>query len=195
MLIRRLSVLTSVLLGMLAAASLTAGSAMAHAGLVGSDPSEGGVITADTEQVSFTFNEDINPDLAVVTLTGPEGAQTDLEPPVVNGAEVMQPIPELAAGAFTVAYRVVSADGHPVQGTLSVTAEGTAPETPAQEAPAQEAPAQEPSAQETTAAVVPEPTSPASTSDEGFPAYGWWIGAAAAAAVVVGGVLWRRPAS
>lgn len=157
-----------LLLGLLLAAALTAGPAMAHAGLVGSDPAEGATITADAEQLSLTFTEDINPDLAVVTLTGSDGEQVGLSAPVVDGPEVVQPLPPLQADALTLAYRVVSADGHPVQGTLALTAQGS------DESPAAASAAPAPSAAPSTAEVG---NRAGVTADDGSGAAGWWVGA------------------
>lgn len=158
-----------LLLGLLLVAALTAGPAMAHAGFVGSDPAEGATITAGAEQLSMTFTEDINPDLAVVTLTGSDGEQVGLPAPVVEGPEVVQPLPPLEPDALTLAYRVVSADGHPVQGTLALTAQGS-DVSPA----AATSPSPGPTAAPSTAEVE---NRAGVIADDGSGAAGWWVGA------------------
>ncbi len=67
-------------------------------------------------------------------------------------------VPErLSAGSYTVGYRVVSADGHPITGSYSFTvtaaAEGAGPESGAAPAPSQDTPISTP----TAAAVADEP--------------------------------------
>lgn len=188
MLARRLSTAPAatlvLLLGLLLVAALTAGPAMAHAGFVGSDPAEGATITASAEQLSLTFTEDINPDLAVVTLTGSDGEQVGLPAPVVEGPEVVQPLPPLDADALTLAYRVVSADGHPVQGTLALTAQGS-DESPAAATSAAPALTAAPS----TAGVE---SRAGGTADDGRGAAGWWVGAGVVGALgVVAAVVLR----
>lgn len=95
--------------------------AFAHAGLVSSDPAEGATLQTAPKQVTLEFTEPI--DLpAYVVVTGPDGTTHQLDDPVVTDAVVTQQLDPatLAAsrleGAWTIAYRVVSRDAHPVQG-------------------------------------------------------------------------------
>lgn len=104
-----------------------AGTAVAHASLVRSDPGDGASLAAPPTTVSLTFNEAISTP-AYVVVTAPDGTRVEVgEPQIVDGT-VTQPIDPAAApespGEWTLAYRVVSVDGHPVTGELSFTVTG-----------------------------------------------------------------------
>ena len=97
---------------------LGAGPAAAHASLVGSDPADGSSIEASPTSITFTFNETIgNP--AYVAVRAPDGSKVGVSDVSAVDAEVSA---TLAAsdqkGRYTATYRVVSADGHPVEGTI-----------------------------------------------------------------------------
>lgn len=108
-----------VVIALFVVAAMVAPAALAHAQLLSSDPEDGATLpTAD--QVVLTFNEDVNPDFVQIVVTGPEGSLT-LDPAVVEGAVVTQPMTPLSTGVHTLTYRVVSADGHPVSGAIGFT--------------------------------------------------------------------------
>lgn len=97
-----------------------AGPAAAHATLVGSDPADGSTLPSAPTRVTLTFDDALEDFAPVVTVTGPDGNQYQSGDAVIDGVTVstaVQPLP--AAGTYTIAYRVVSDDGHPVQGELS----------------------------------------------------------------------------
>lgn len=105
--------------------------AQAHTGLVSSTPTDGELLAELPAEVTLTFTEDLG-DPAYVVVTGPDGADHGDGAPVVEGAGVTQAVLETApAGAYTLAYRVISADGHPVSGEIGFTVEngGTASST------------------------------------------------------------------
>ncbi|MBK9476329.1 MAG: copper resistance protein CopC [Tetrasphaera sp.] len=79
--------------------------------------------------IELVFNEKVQPNFLQVALTGPAGALT-LPPPTADGATVTQKLPELTAGTYRAAYRVVSADGHPISGTISFTVKATPSPSP-----------------------------------------------------------------
>lgn len=119
----RPTALRALLVALAAAVLAIAGAlpASAHASLVRSSPTADSTLTAVPPEVALTFNEEINPQFASVTVrSGSTTASTgDLE---VDGATIYQPIdPEMPAGTYTVAYRVTSADGHPVSGSFDFT--------------------------------------------------------------------------
>ncbi len=148
------------LAGLLAAAALVVGVASvahAHNVLRSSDPGDGSTVPAPTE-VTLTFDESVQTLGTAVQVTGPKGL-LQLEPLVVDGRRIVQPLPErLAAGAYTVLWRATSSDGHPIDGTIEFTA------TPGTQAPA---PATSPPAATTAPATTVPPSSavpPPSTS-------------------------------
>nr|WP_240940212.1 copper resistance CopC family protein [Planosporangium flavigriseum] len=103
------------------ALSLVATPAWAHNALRSSSPADGEQLAAPPRQVVLEFRERLDPKFTVVAITGPGGPVTG-EPVGVDGVRAVQPLPAtLPDGRYTVAYRVVSVDGHPVQGQLSFT--------------------------------------------------------------------------
>ena len=95
------------------------GTAAAHTELTGSDPTDGATLTAAPRTISLTFNEPLTDYAATIIVTGPDGQQYPTTEPVVDGAVASTELGALGpSGAYTVAYRVVSGDGHPVPGQL-----------------------------------------------------------------------------
>ena len=98
--------------------------AFAHAQLLSSQPADGDSL-ATAEEVVLTFNEEISPDFVQLVATGPDGDVLDGEP-TIDGAVLTQPIRPTSNGEYSMTYRVVSADGHPVSGELRFTLTDTA---------------------------------------------------------------------
>jgi methionine-rich copper-binding protein CopC len=89
-----------------------------HARLAASAPADGSTV-ATADEVVLTFSEEVNPSFVAVTVEGPGGDETD-GGEVVDGRDVTQPLTtDLGAGEHVVTFRVVSADGHPVSGTVT----------------------------------------------------------------------------
>lgn len=90
--------------------------AAAHASLLSSTPSDGERLEAAPEQVTLTFNESMS-EPAYIVVTGPDGEQAAEGEVAVDGADVSVALVDgVGEGSYTVAFRVVSADGHPVTG-------------------------------------------------------------------------------
>lgn len=99
-----------------------AGRALAHTTLIGSDPADGAVLTAAPTTVTLTFDDPLADFEPVLTVTGPDGVTYQSGSPTVDGTRLSNAVNALpVAGTYTVAYRVVSDDGHPVEGTVSFT--------------------------------------------------------------------------
>jgi copper transport protein len=90
----------------------------AHASLLASDPADGAVLATAPAMLTLSFNEPVEP-IAIrildsagiasaVTQIGHDGATLILTPPA-----------PLGEGAYIVSWRVISADGHPVGGSLT----------------------------------------------------------------------------
>lgn len=93
--------------------------ASAHATLVSSDPQDGASLDSEPRSVSVTFNEDVATP-AQLQVTAPDGTGVAEGEPAIDGTTVTQTLRDSGqAGRYTVAYRVVSADGHPVSGELT----------------------------------------------------------------------------
>lgn len=120
-----------------AAMVTVAPTAAAHTALTASEPAADTTLTAGPARVSATFNEDLQPTFAAMTVVGPDGNIWSSGDPEVRGAVVSVAVRPLGpAGRYTVNYRVTSADGHVVTGawTFTVTVPGTG--TPGLQAPA-----------------------------------------------------------
>ncbi|MBR8740565.1 copper resistance CopC family protein [Nocardiopsis sp. MG754419] len=121
--------------------------ALAHDVLIASDPEDGATLEAVPEEVVLTFNNAPmeGGDGSAIVVTGPDG-ETQYEDGALtfDGADVSVGLSTLdEAGEYSIGYRVVSSDGHPIQDTLafSVSEEAVAaaaPEQPAEEEGAQE---------------------------------------------------------
>ncbi|WP_158274488.1 copper resistance CopC family protein [Cellulomonas sp. WB94] len=115
-----------VVLALAAVAALVgAGAAQAHNTLVSTDPVDGSTVAVAPPRVTLTFNEPARSLGTEVVVTAPDGTTVSTGDPVVDGAAVSQDLSgALPAGAYTVTWRVTSADGHPLEGVLSFTATG-----------------------------------------------------------------------
>ncbi|MEV7032540.1 copper resistance protein CopC [Streptomyces sp. NPDC093272] len=117
---RALALLGSLLTALLLA---SAAPASAHAALRGSDPADGAVLKSSPGSVTLTFTESVgllddsfrvyDPTNHRVTTGGPGHG-----PGGADTARITFP-KRLGTGTFTVAWRVVSADSHPVSGALT----------------------------------------------------------------------------
>ena len=96
-----------------------AGPASAHASLVGTDPVDGAVLPQAPDQVVFTFNETVRLTGQPITVYDADGRQVD-STATASGSEVtVVPEEELTDGTYVVGWFVLSADGHPVSGSLT----------------------------------------------------------------------------
>jgi methionine-rich copper-binding protein CopC len=93
--------------------------AIADAALKSTDPKDGTTLTTLPNAVRFTFNEMLQDPFTTVKVTS-GGTAVQVPAARTDGPVVWQPLPDtLPAGALTVTYRVVSADGHPVSGKIN----------------------------------------------------------------------------
>jgi methionine-rich copper-binding protein CopC len=110
--------LRGILLG-LAAVLLGAGPASAHAALVGTDPEDGATLATAPTSITFTFNENVSR-RAQVAVAAPDGAQLKVSGiKAVDNAVTATVAGADQRGTYSASYRVVSADGHPVTGTIT----------------------------------------------------------------------------
>ncbi len=158
-----------------------AGSAAAHDVLISSDPSEGTTLKTAPAAVTFTFDQPVQNFDPVVSLVGPDGRQYATGTPVISGNVLTGSVATGPAGAYTAAYRVVSADGHPVTGEIRFTLAVGAGSSAGPEAPT---------------SGVPGPAAAAARSSGGLSAW-LWIGLIIAALLIAAAVvvLLRRPKS
>lgn len=108
--------------------------AAAHAELVAAEPAQGAAV-AVLDEVRLGFSEALLPEFATVAVTGADGVRVDAETPAVTGTQVSIPVAATTAGSYTVAYRLLSTDGHAVEGAYTLTYAPPGPGTPVPAAP------------------------------------------------------------
>lgn len=98
---------------------LTGSPVSAHTKLVESSPPADATLSELPKNIELQFSEDIKRGAAVV-LTAPRARRIEVGEIKVDGKRVSVPVEGKAQGdgGYTIAYRVVSADGHPVSGRV-----------------------------------------------------------------------------
>ncbi|MBS2938486.1 copper resistance protein CopC [Nocardioides sp. J2M5] len=128
--IRRSAVLRAA--GILAAAGLgvlvSATPSGAHTDFIGADPHDGANLHELPREVRLEFSEQMDPGLSSVSVRG--GAGTGVNVDVATGEKPTELVATLPASLapesgttteWTISFRVVSRDGHPVAGTTTFT--------------------------------------------------------------------------
>ncbi|MEU7875270.1 copper resistance CopC family protein [Dactylosporangium sp. NPDC049140] len=100
--------------------------AFAHSRLVASDPADGAAVRAPLSAVALTFSDGVKQQFSTVVVTGPDGASYVDGAAHVADRTLTQPLRPLPNGAVRVAWRTVSADGHPIEGQFSFNVSGSA---------------------------------------------------------------------
>jgi copper resistance protein C len=96
--------------------------ASAHSIVTGSSPEDGASIAEGPATVSITFNEVPQSQFATLNVVGPDGNLWSTGDPRIEGQSIVVDVGELGpVGDYTMAYRVTSADGHPISGTRTFT--------------------------------------------------------------------------
>ncbi|MCP9000890.1 copper resistance protein CopC [Pseudarthrobacter sp. RMG13] len=122
--------LLSVVLGSLVLAAALLGfsaPASAHDAAESSSPAQGATVATTPEQVSVTFNKNplgIGAQISVKDSAGAEWAEGAVQ--IVDSTATQKLMAGAPAGAYTVAWRVVSSDSHPIEGTFGFTATAAA---------------------------------------------------------------------
>ncbi|MFD8863220.1 copper resistance protein CopC [Streptomyces sp. NPDC059590] len=120
--ITRAAAVSGLLICAAPVAVATAPPAAAHTGLTGSAPDDGATVATSPARVSLSFNDPMDARYSRVAVTGASGRSVTTGAPKVDGRTVSQALTaELPAGRYTVGYRVISADGHPVSGSYTFT--------------------------------------------------------------------------
>lgn len=151
---KKFGILVAAFFLSLALVVVPAQQAFAHDYLMASNPEDGATLDAHPSQVVLSFNNDIQKLGAQMIILDENETPVATGTPEVEGKNVSYEVPaELGNGAFTVNWRVVSSDSHPIDGTLSYTVEGapeisapSAEETPAPEETTENGQTSDPSA-------------------------------------------------
>ena len=136
---------------------LAPSAAFGHASLTSSTPSDGATLDTTPERVVLTFSEELFADLIEVSVLDGAGdlvMATEAEQTPPPGTDVIVPWPgDLPPGDYAVAFRVVSADGHPVTGQVNFSySQAASPEAASPEPASPEPASPEPEPVEETAA-------------------------------------------
>jgi methionine-rich copper-binding protein CopC len=112
------------------AAWVGAGPVLAHNTLTSTNPAGQEMVQSPPQAVVLTFDDSVSATGTQVVVTGPSGQIQQGQPRLVENTVSQELQPGAPAGTYTVAWRVTSADGHPVSGTFSFTAEPAATQLP-----------------------------------------------------------------
>ena len=143
--------------------------ASAHADLQVSTPGDGESLQIAPEEIRLTFSEELFEELVEISILDADGdlySTIEVEQTPPPGTDVIFPWPTQAPpGEYSIAYRVVSADGHAVTGTISFSYATTAPEpSPSDTAPEPTPSDSTPSAESSTPAASPAASSPTASA-------------------------------
>lgn len=121
---RRLGARAAVLLGALlmsmTGALVLATGASAHSVLLSASPADGSSLKTAPSVVVLTFSEPVQTTTMEVAVTATSGVVVTTEKATVVGAVITQKLPtNLPNDDYTVAYRVISVDGHPVSASIT----------------------------------------------------------------------------
>ncbi|WP_431977358.1 copper resistance CopC family protein [Micromonospora haikouensis] len=96
--------------------------AAAHNSLASATPAADARLATPPSEITVRFLQKLNPELTTVVLSDAARQVVPTGVPVVAGTRATVTVAEaLPDGTYTVAYRVVSTDGHPVQGSYRFT--------------------------------------------------------------------------
>ncbi|MDF2808371.1 MAG: hypothetical protein K0S43_3317 [Cellulosimicrobium sp.] len=187
--------------------TLTAAPASAHDRMLSSDPADGSQLATPPAAITLTFNTEPLPVEPQVVVSDSAGTVVTQGAPTIEGSTAtlaLDPAVAIGGDTYTVAWRVVSSDGHPIEGTFAFTV-AAQPEAPvSEEATTEDATPEETATEDTTTDAGEETSSEAATAvatdaeDGGSSVLPVLVGLGAlvvAAAVVVVLVVRRRGAA
>jgi methionine-rich copper-binding protein CopC len=164
--------LLSALFGALfiaAAVLFAAAPASAHDAAESSSPAQGATVATPPEKVSVTFNNDplaLGSQIQVKDAAGTNWAEGPVE--IVDNVASQKLRAGAPAGEFTVLWRVVSSDSHPIEGTFTFTATAAAAGTGTAGPGSPTTPAEAPTAGTAQPGTTTSPA-PAPDASEPFP--------------------------
>lgn len=117
---RRPLALLCALLGAVALLLATVQPALAHDELTGSDPASGASLETAPGKLTLTFSGNVSDIGHEIHVTDPEGKEITTGEPTVDRTRLTQRLKEDGApGTYTVVWRTVSQDGHPIEGNFT----------------------------------------------------------------------------
>lgn len=115
----RAALLAGAVLAAAAMGLADAAPASAHDELLASSPEDGQVLDAAPAAIELEFSNDIIEMGTAIVVVDAEGAELAAGEPAISGRTVTATLPAgVADGEYQVRWRAVSADGHPIEGTI-----------------------------------------------------------------------------
>jgi copper transport protein len=108
----------AVLAGLLSTLALGT-AASAHATLVRTDPSSGGVVASLPGQITLTFSEGVRPIVERIRVLGPDRSRVDTGAAAAGTNVTIKLRNDASRGTYLVTFRVISADSHPIAGSYT----------------------------------------------------------------------------
>jgi len=99
--------------------------ANAHAGVVGTSPTQDEVLTSMPSEISITFSEELltitGQEVNTISLSAFDGPPVEIGEITIAGTTLSATIPDgkYESGVYEVFYRIVSADGHKVSDSFT----------------------------------------------------------------------------
>ncbi|MER1985566.1 MAG: copper resistance protein CopC [Solibacillus sp.] len=138
--------------------------AFAHSHLGGSTPADGDIVTAPLEEIVLNFDGKIEQG-SYFDLQNTTGTSVDVEEFIIGDGTLTGTFTEaLPNDDYTVNWSIISADGHPLEGTFSFTMNAPIPEPVVEEEPAKQPIAEETPATEEQPIAESTPTEEKSSS-------------------------------
>lgn len=184
---------SSPLFALVLLAGLLFGTAPVHAhdSLISVTPEDGSSVEMAPDQAVLTFSG-IPLDVSPQAILQKDGETIETEPVSLDAYDLILPLPELEAGAYSIIFSIVSSDGHRIDGTTSfdVTV-GAASEPGAEEAPDEPAAAEPDASEEPTSDDVVEADAegPAAAESDDADSAATWIRWAGIIIVLLGGIV------
>lgn len=163
----------------IAVTGLAAAPALGHASQVSSSPQADAVLDTAPSEVRVEFESALMETGAALVVTGADGQVVSGATPMIGRTSISVDVdPQAPPGAYTVAYRVVSEDGHTITSTYSYTV--------ASNASGQSAATAAPTSAAATATATEQSAAPAAggQSGSGVPLWVWIVGAVGALAIL-----------
>jgi copper transport protein len=92
----------------------------AHAVLIDTEPRSGSILDVSPDRITLTFNEEVGTSFSSIRVLDFEGDElSSSRAERIDSQRVGVEAPQLGDGTYIVIWRVVSADGHPVEGSFT----------------------------------------------------------------------------
>lgn len=114
MMFNKISLITALLFFLLGT------NVFAHSHLEDSSPKDGAVLTESLKEITLTFETNLEP---TSTFTLADANRASIPVPVeIKGDQLVGVLPEdLANGSYSIHWKIIGTDGHPLEGDLSFT--------------------------------------------------------------------------